>query len=514
MFNAQNPLRRAAALLLAAGLTAGAFGAGPAAAAPEGRAAASADSDAPFRFGDTLPITTLDPHKSAGAGYNVWLFPVYDRLVHVGPDGVTQPGLATDWEFSDDGLTMTMHLREGVTFHDGEPFDADAVVANIERGKTLDVSAVVADLSIFETVEAVDPLTVVFTLTAPNSSAPLVLSERAGAIASPAAFDQLDLEPVGTGMYRVTSFEPSVSATYVANPDYWEPEAVGAASMEFYTIADSLQRANALRSGQVDATLLDAPQVADVEAAGFTVESAPNYLFFHLQLNRTRAGFDDPLVRQALNHAIDRQAIVDGLLFGLGMPAYQPFPPGAVGYVDELGEPYPYDVERAKELLAEAGQEDLTFEIVTLNIPAYVQMAEVVQAQLAEVGVTAEIIETTNVSQTFYIDGTGDSTVIQWTGRPDPAMTAQQLYTDSGFSNPGRHTTDNVMAAFSEVLTTTDPEQRAVAVEAMTTAIVDDALGVPLFFPYANLAYADNVVGFQNWITGKIEFRGVGFADG
>ena len=108
-------------------------------------AAADVDPDAVFRFGDTLPITTLDPHKATGAGYNVWLFPVYDRLVHVGPDGSTQPGLATDWSFSDDGLTLTMHLREGVTFQDGTPFDADAVKANIERGQTLETSAVSAD---------------------------------------------------------------------------------------------------------------------------------------------------------------------------------------------------------------------------------------------------------------------------------------------------------------------------------------------------------------------------------
>ena len=99
--------------------------------------------------------------------------------------------------------------------------------------------------------------------------------------------------------------------------------------------------------------------------------------------------------------------------------------------------------------------------------------------------------------------------MIQWTGRPDPAITAQQLYTDGGFSNPGRHTTPEVMEAYNAAVATTDPDARAAVLAEMTTAVMQDALEVPLYFPYANLAYNDKVVGFQNWVTGKLEFRGV-----
>ena len=473
--------------------------------------AAETDPDGVFRFGDTLPITTLDPHKATGGGYNVWLFPVYDRLVHVTPAGEAAPGLATEWEFSDDGLTLSLTLREGVTFHDGTAFDAEAVKANLERGQTLETSAVKGDLGIFTAITVVDATHVDLTLGAPNATAPLVLSERGGAIASPTAFDTLDLQPVGTGMYTVTAFEPSVSATYERNADYWEPAAVGAATMEFTTIADGVQRANALQSGDIDATILDPAQVEDVESAGLTVDSAPNYQFFHLQLNRTRAGFDNPLVRQALNLAIDRQAIVDGLLFGLADVAVQPFPEGSVAYSEEIGTDfYTYDPDRARELLAEAGAEDLAFTIVTLNIPSYVQLAEAVQGQLSDVGITVTIEQVTNVSQAFYVDATGDSTVIQWTGRPDPAITVQQLFTDQGFSNPGRQTTPEVAALQVEALATTDPDERATILTDLSRQITEDALDVVLYFPYANLAYSEDVVGFQNWRSGKIEFRGVG----
>lgn len=468
------------------------------------------DPDATFRFGDTLPITTLDPHKATGGGYNVWLFPVYDRLVHVMPEGQAAPGLATEWSFSDDGLTLSLTLREGVSFTDGTPFDAEAVKANIERGQTLETSAVKGDLGIFTAVTVVDPTHVDLTLAAANATAPLVLSERAGAIASPTAFDTLDLQPVGTGMYTVSAFEPSVSATYERNADYWEPEAVGVATMEFTTIADGVQRANALKTGDIDATILDASQVADVTSAGITVDSAPNLQFFHLQLNRTRAGFDNPLVRQALNYAIDRQAIVDGLLFGLADIAVQPFPDGAAGHNDEVGDDfYTYDPAKAEALLEEAGATDLAFTIVTLNIPSYVQLAEAVQAQLGDVGIDVTIEQVTNVSQAFYVDATGDSTVIQWTGRLDPSITVQQLFTDQGFSNPGRHTTPEVMALQTEALATTDPAARAEILSELTGQITDDALDVVLYFPYYNLAYNENVVGFQNWLSGKIEFRGV-----
>lgn len=466
-------------------------------------------SDAVFRFGDTLPIVTLDPHKATGGGYNVWLFPVYDRLVHVSPSGAAVPGLATDWSFSDDGLTLTMNLREGVTFHDGEPFNAEAVKANLERGQTLEESTAKGDLGIITAIEVADDFTIELTLAAPNATAPLVLSERAGAIASPAAFDTLDLQPVGTGMFRVTAFEPGVSATYERNDDYWEAGAAQVAGMEFTTIADSLQRANALKAGEIDATILEPVHVADVQAAGFTVDSAPNFVFYHMQLNRTRAGFDDVRVRQALNYAVDREALVEGLLLGFGEVAYQPFPPGSLGHSTAADSVYEYNPDRARELLAEAGQENLTFEIVTLNIPSYVQIAEAVQAQLAEVGVTTTIVETTNVSQTFYVDAAGDSTVILWTGRPDPSMTVQQLFTDTGFSNPGRHTTPEVMELHNAAIAETNLDARAQLLEELSLQVTEDALDVILYFPTANLAYADNVSGFQNWISGKLEFRGI-----
>jgi peptide/nickel transport system substrate-binding protein len=469
------------------------------------------DPSGVFRFADSLPISFLDPHKATGGGFNVWLFPVYDRLFHITPDGDLIPGLATDWSYSEDGTVLSLTLREGVQFHDGTPFDADAVKANLDRGRTADESAVKSTLAVISEVRVVDPTHVELILTRPDGTLPYVLSERAGAIASPAAFERLELEPVGTGMYRVTAFQPETSATYVRNEDYWDPDAAGAARMEFQTILDNAQRANALISGQIDATMIDATEVQRVRDAGLNVDSSTNYQFFHLQLNRSRPGLDDTRVRQALNHAIDREGIVSALLNGLGEPGQQPFPPGTAGYSDELGESrYPYDPDKARQLLAEAGATDLSFEIMTLNIPLYAQVSEAVQAQLAEVGVTTTIQQVPSVSQTFYADQVGDSAIVPAFGALDPALLAQTLFSDQSFSNPGRHSTPEVMALIQQALTTTDPDERAPILKDLTTAITEEALDVVLYFPHTNLAYSDDVVGYQNWISARLEFRGVG----
>jgi peptide/nickel transport system substrate-binding protein len=472
------------------------------------------DPDATFRFADTLPIETLDPHTSPGAGNNVWLFPVYDRLIHLNEKAELVPGLATEWQFSEDGLTLELTLREGVTFTDGEPFNAEAVKANIERGQTLDGSAVVSELSVIEEVEIVDDYHVNFHLATVNSSLPYVLTDRAGAIASPAAFDNLSRQPVGSGMYTVVEYQPGSRALYERNPDYWDPDAAAAARMEFTTITDSLQRLNALRTNSIDATILAANDVSAAEQAGFTVDSQPILQFFHLQLNMSKPYMDDIRVRQAINHAINREELVQGLLFGLGEPAVQPFPSGYFAFDDEIGtDYYEYNPDKARDLLAEAGvPEGYEIELINQNAPQYTQLSEALQAQLAEVGLNSKITQSTIFATSFYVEGEGDAGAINWTGRPDPAQTVALLYLDSGFANPGGVTTDEVTALYEEMVATTDEATRADLARQLSRQITLDALDVVLYFPYENVAYSDKVIGLQPWLAGKLEFRGVGIA--
>ncbi|GAA3731707.1 ABC transporter substrate-binding protein [Salinactinospora qingdaonensis] len=470
------------------------------------------DPNATFRFADTLPIDTLDPHTSPGAGNNVWLFPVYDRLIHLSPDAELVPGLATNWEFTDDGTTLALTLREGVTFSDDTPFDAEAVKANIERAQTVEGSAVKGELAVIESVEVVDDYQVEFNLANVNSSLPYVLTGRAGAMASPEAFDSLAQEPVGSGMYTVASYQPGTSATYERNEDYWDPEAAQAATMEFTTVTDSLQRLNALKTGSIDATILSAKDVEAAKSADFTVASEPVLEFYHLQLNISRPYLDDVRVRKAINHAIDRESLVSGLLFGLGAPAVQPFPQDYFAYDEEIGtDHYAYDPERARELLAEAEvPEGQTIELINQNAPSYTQLSEAIKSQLAEVGLNAEITQTTNFANSFYVEGNGDAGAINWTGRPDPAQTAGLLYTEEGFANPAKETTSEVADLHQELVATIDDDEREQLARDLSAQITEDALDVVLYFPFQNVAYSDKVQGLEPWLSGKLEFRGVG----
>lgn len=474
------------------------------------------DPNGTFRFADTLPIETLDPHTSPGAGNNVWLFPVYDRLIHLNEEAELVPGLATEWQFSDDGRTLALTLRQGVTFTDGTPFNAEAVKANLERGQTLEGSAVAAELAVIKEVEIVDEYHVNLHLTGVHSSLPYVLTDRAGAIASPAAFDNLSRAPVGTGMYKVVEYQPGSRAVYERNDDYWDPDAAAAARMEFTTITDSLQRLNALRSGSIDATILAANDVAAAQQAGFVVDSQPILQFFHLQLNLSKPYLDDVRVRQAINHAINREELVQGLLFGLGEPAVQPFPRGYFAFDEEIGtDYYEYNPDKARQLLAGAGvPEGYELELINQNAPQYTQLSEAIQAQLADVGLNATITQSTIFANTFYVEGEGDAGAINWTGRPDPAQTIALLYTETGFANPGGVTTDEVATLYEQLVATTDEAARADLARQLSRQITLDALDVVLYFPYENVAYSDRVIGLRPWLAGKLEFRGVGIAAG
>lgn len=183
-------------------------GAGSTATGPASTEAVEPAAGGVLRFGYDIALSRFDPHRSTLSQDGVTLFPTYDRLVHQDPDGNPVPGLATEWEFSDDGLALTFSLREGVTFHDGAVFDAAAVKANIERAQTVEGGSHIGDLAVITSIGVLDELEVRFLLDGAAPQLPLVLSDRAGAMVSPAAFDNgdLDVAPVGAGMYRVTEY--------------------------------------------------------------------------------------------------------------------------------------------------------------------------------------------------------------------------------------------------------------------------------------------------------------------
>lgn len=474
------------------------------------------DTTATFRFAYWTGLTSFDPHLASSSYSNTSLNLVYDRLVHLLPDASPAPGLATAWEFGDDGLTLDLTLRSGVTFHDGTPFDADAVKANLERAKTLEGSVVAGELAAIEEIEVVRPDLVRLHLTEPSAELPLVLSDRAGMMISPAALqnEDLDQHPVGSGMYRVREYVTNDRITYERFEDYWDPAAAPSAGIEITFITDSTTRLNAVRTGQADATTVDPAQVADAEAAGLVVDQDITLAFYQLQLNRSFEPFSVLEVRQALNHAIDRGAIIDGLLLGLGVQAGQVFPEGYVAFDEATGsDPYPYDPERARELLAAGGYPDgFTFEMIVPAVPLITQLGEIIQSQLGEIGVIAEArtVEVSDTAPAFMGRKEGNALVTNWSGRADPTQTLKSLFGADSFQNPGGHTTPEMTAAIAATQAAVDPDERTAALKAASAQAARDALTVPLVFPVTSTVASTDVVGLQSWRSGKPEFRGVG----
>lgn len=473
-----------------------------------------------LRVAYTVGPSRFDPHRASSSFDNTSLFLTYDRLVHQSPEAEAVPGLAESWEFNEDGTVFSMKLREGVTFHDGEPFNAEAVKANIERAQTIEGSAVSSELAVIDEVVVVDEFNVDLMLNGDAASLPLVLSDRAGMMLSPAAFDNADLDvaPVGAGMFTVTEYDQDARIMYEAYPDYWDPDAVKVAGVEYLIQTDSVTRLNALRSGQIDWTFVDPPQVSEAETAGLTVETVPSLAFYHLQLNRSFEPFADPMVRQALNHAINRDAIVEGLLLGIGgIAGVQPFPEGYFANDPSIGADfYEYDPDLAKQMLADAGYPDgFTFKMIVPTVPNITQLGEAVQAQLAEIGVTAEIqaVQPSQTADIFYVQQDGDGLVSPWGGRPDPSQTLDLMFSDEGFSNPGRQTTPEVIELNAAAIEVQPPEERATALQAASAQVTKDALDVVIYFTTTPIVYSDKVVGVQGWFSGKPEFRGMGVTD-
>ncbi|MFV0309561.1 MAG: ABC transporter substrate-binding protein [Desertimonas sp.] len=482
---------------------------------PPSTTGAELDPNAVVRFAYWTGLTSFDPHRASSSFSNTSLNLTYDRLVHLAPDASAAPGLATDWGFGDDGLTLDLTIRRGVSFHDGTPFDVEAVRANLERAQNLEGSVVVAELAAIEQIEVIDAEHVRLHLSEASAELPLVLSDRAGMMISPAAFENPDLDrmPVGCGMFRVTSYVENDRITYERADDYWDPDAVRCAGFEIQFLTDSTTRLNAIRSGEVDFTQLDPAQVADAESAGLSVIQDTTLAFYQMQLNRSFEPFSVLEVRQALNHAIDRSAVVESLPLGFGLPAGQVFPEGYVAFDEATGsDPYPFDPDRARQLLAGGGYPDgFTFELLVPTLPLLTTLGEAVQAQLDVVGVTAEIrsIEVADTAPAFMGRLEGNALITNWSGRADPTQTVKLLFGAGTFQNAGGHTTPAMTAAIAATQATFDPDDRVVALRAASAQAVSDALTVPICFPATSTVATASVVGLQNWRSGKPEFRGV-----
>jgi peptide/nickel transport system substrate-binding protein len=337
----------------------------------------------------------LDPTSAAAGAIDQVLYSnVFEGLTRFGSDGSVGPGLAESWDISDDGLTYTFALREGVRFHDGTSLDPSDVVFSLDRARGEDsVNAQKALFENIETIEAGEDNTVVITLEKPQGDFLFNLAWGDAVIVAPESIEDIKSNPVGTGAFLFVNWAKGDNILLTRNPEYWG-EAAKLEDATFKFISEPTAAFAAMMAQDIDAFYsYPAPEnLMSFEAdPRFTVLSGSTEGETILAMNNKQEPFDNKLVRQAVSHAIDRQAIIDGAMFGYGTPIGSHFAPHHPDYVDLTGNSE-YDPEKAKALLKEAGLEDGFKTTLKLPPPSYARRGgEIIAAQLREVGIETEI---------------------------------------------------------------------------------------------------------------------------
>jgi peptide/nickel transport system substrate-binding protein len=422
----------------------------------------------------------LDPTSAAAGAIDSVLYSnVFEGLTRFMGDGSVVPGLAESWEISDDGLTYTFKLRSGVTFHDGTTMDAEDVKFSLDRILAEDsANAQKALYASISNVEVMDAGTVKVTLSAPNGNMLFNLAWGDAVIVAPESIENIKQMPIGTGAFKFVNWVQGDRIEIARNADYWgTPAVLEKATFKF--ISDPTAAFAAVMAEDVDVfSGFPAPEnLPQFEAdPRFQVLVGSTEGETILSTNNKRPPFDNVKVRKALAHAINRQAIIDGAMFGYGTPIGTHFAPHNPDYVDMTGQSN-YDPEKAKALLAEAGFADGFETTLVLPPPSYARRGgEIIAAQLAEVGIKAEI---TNVEWAQWLEVAFKGkdfglTIVSHTEPMDIGIYANPDYYFQ-YDNP------DFQALITKLNATTDPAMRSDMLKTAQETISNDYVNGYLF---------------------------------
>lgn len=441
--------------------------------------------------------TVLDPTADATAAINVMLAnQVYESLATQNQAGEVIPQLAASWTVSEDGLNYVFTLREGVTFHDGAPMTADTVRFSFERAKAEgSENPRRVWFEAIESIETPDPLTVEITLKAADSFFLWSLAQGPASIVHPDSVENNVTAPVGTGPWKFDSWTRGDRLTLARNEDHRDFDPGQIERLEFRFIADPSSAVAALLSGDLDAYPgMPAPEtLAQFEAdPRFTVAVGTTNGEVILALNHSKPPFDDLGVRRAVSHALDRREIIDGAYYGYGEPIGSFFPPHDPAYVDLTGA-YPLDHDAARALLTEAGHPDGLS--VSLRLPPFPyarRSGEIIQSQLAKIGVTANI---ENVEWAFWIsevfrEKNYDMTIIAHTEANDLGNFARGPGYYWGYDNP------EFNALWDAIRAEADPDRRDALLQDAQRMVTEDAVHGFLFQLPALGVYRTELSGY------------------
>jgi peptide/nickel transport system substrate-binding protein len=455
----------------------------------------------------------FDPHTTSAYPSFQVLENVYDTLVVPNPDDLTmEPSLAESWETSDDNLTWTFTLRDGVKFHDGSDFDSADVVYSYNR-IIKDKLANSYRFANVKSVEAPDPQTVVINLTKPTPNLLALIGAFKGmAIVSEGAAEKLDLntEENGTGPFTLESSDSSTTVLK-AFPDYWggKPKVDG---VEFRYITEPAAALTALKAGEVNWTDNVPPQ--DIESLQddkeVDLESTASVDYWYMSMNFARKPFDNTKVRQAIATAVDREAVTEAAKFGAARANETAIPEDSFFYNDYA--PFKPDADKAKQLLEEAGVStpiDMGL-MVTDEFPESVTAAQVIASELEPIGINVKV-ETLDFATWLDREDKGefDAFMLSWLGNIDPADFYEQQHITKGSSNYQGYSNPKVDELLTQAATEVDQDKRKELYDEASTMIVDDVSYLYLYNPDVVQAWTPGLKGYKIRADRAINFENV-----
>jgi len=445
-----------------------------------------------------------------------------DKLLDLDEKLNIVPQLATSYEWSSDNKTLTLKLRSGVTFHDGEKFDAQAVKFNLERHKNMQGSNRRGELAVVSSVEAADPMTVRIHLSAPFAPLLAVLTDRAGMMVSPkaaqAAGDKFGAHPVCSGPFRFVERVAQGRIALERFADYWDKGAIHFERIVYLPIVDATVRLANLRSGQlyfierlapsdVPALKSDArfriARIVEIGYQGITINTGKSELAQKNPLGK------DARVREAFELSLDRDAIVKVAMEGEAQPGNQWVAPTNRYYAKSV--PIPKrNVERAKQLLKEAGVPNASFTLMTPTTSDAQRLAEVVQAMAKEAGFDVKIQSTEFATSLNLADkGQFEAYALAWSGRADPDGNLQTFIACKGPLNTSGYCVPEVDEAIEKSRTSLDPAVRAKAYEVVASHVSKDRPILYLFHRNWLWAHTAKLSGLRTVPDGMVRLQGL-----
>lgn len=465
-----------------------------------------AEAQGVLTIGRREDSSTFDPINTA-QNIDFWVFSnVFDVLVRVDNEGKNLiPGLAESWDVSADGLTYTFHLRDA-KFSDGTAVSAEDAAYSLARIRDSELSLWADSYAIIKDMQTPDAKTLVVTLNGPSAPFLSTLAMPGASIVSKAAMEAAGPEafaekPVGSGAFKLKEWRRGDRVILEKNPDYWDAANVDLDGVEWISIPDDNTRMLAVQAGELDAAIyVPFSRVEELKKdANLTVVVNPSTREDHLLINHEHEPLNDVRVREALDYAIDKQAIVDTVTFGIGEVANSFVPRGALYHSEDNGA-RGFDPEKAKALLAEAGVSGVTLDyVVNAGNEVDEQIAVLMQQQLSNVGVTLNL-QKMDPSQTWdmLIQGEYDLSVMYWTNDildPDQKTTFVVGH-DVNMNYMTRYTNETVKDLVAASRLEMDPAKREAMYAEIQKLAKADAHWIDLYYsPFISVTRKE-VTGF------------------